>query len=165
MPKFKVERFINAPRNAVWEKLADIGNIQIFHPLVEKSVLSGKISRGMGAERLCTFYNNKGYVREEVISWDEGKSMGIIIKKGSMPVNNAVILFELADAGAGTKIKINGEFKMRGGLLGAIVGAILIKPMFIKMMNGVLSGLDKHMETGKNIGNKGKIEDILTEGI
>lgn len=161
MSKFKIEKFINAPRKTVWEKLADIGSIHTFHPMVEMSVLTGEKKQGLGAERVCTFYNNGGRVHEEVTAWSEGKSISITMKDGTMPVETAVLQFDLADEGAGTIIKLTGNFKMKGGVLGKIMGPIMMKPMFIKIMNNVFTGLEKHIETGKYIGYKGKIENAV----
>jgi hypothetical protein len=155
MSTFKVEKIIRKSRETVWEKLADFGNIDVFHPMVEKSDLIGEQQRGIGAERICNFYNNNGYVREEITDWVEGKSMSIEMKQGSMPVKNAIFHFTLADVRDGTKIKIAGDFQMRGGKLGQIIGYLVVKPMFAKILNDVLAGLETHIETGQCIGYKG----------
>jgi len=157
MAKFKTEKFFNAPKIIVWEKLSDIGGVDIFHPMVEKSVLTKDKNKGVGTERLCTFYGSKGSVLEEVIGWDEGNSFKILMKEGSMPVKWAVMSFKIEDAGTGTRVAINGDFRMKGGIIGNLAGSLMMKSMMKKIMNDVLDGLERHIQTGDAIGYKGNI--------
>lgn len=45
-----VERVLNVPKKLVWDKLSDIGNVYIFNPMVDKSVLVGEQSCGVGTK-------------------------------------------------------------------------------------------------------------------
>ncbi|MBI5971446.1 MAG: SRPBCC family protein [Deltaproteobacteria bacterium] len=89
MPEFTIQKVINAPQKAVWEKLSDFGNVHIFHPMVEKSVLSGDKACGLGDRRTCTFYNGKGHVDEEVTGYVEGKSMTVKLLGGLGIIGNS----------------------------------------------------------------------------
>lgn len=156
MTEFVIERVLDAPRSVVWEKLSDFGNVHIFHPTVEKSALVGGRQCGLGARRTCTFYDGKGQVEEEITGWQEGKSMSVALRDGSMPVKQAVIRFDLEEAGSNaTRLTLHAEFEMKWGLLGKIMGPVMMKPMMKKMLGDVLDGLDTHCRTGKRIGQNG----------
>lgn len=73
MSTFTVTRIINAPKNLVWEKLADFGNISMFHPMVARSHLIGGETCVLGAKRVCEFYGGKDRAEEEITSWREGQ--------------------------------------------------------------------------------------------
>lgn len=159
MPEFTLQRVINAPRKKVWEKLSDFGNVHIFHPMVEKSVLTGDKECGLGAKRTCTFYNGKGHVSEEITGYKEGVSMTVAMKDGTMPVKYAVVRFDLDEAGPGkTTVDLTVQFEMKWGILGAIMGPLMMKPMMRKMLGNVISGLEEHIKTGKYVGLNGKLE-------
>lgn len=159
MPEFTLQRIINAPRKKVWEKLADFGNVHIFHPMVEKSVLTGDKECGLGAKRTCTFYNGRGHVSEEITGYREGASMTVAMKDGTMPVKHAVVRFDLEEAGPGkTAVNLTVQFEMKWGILGAVMGPIMMKPMMRKMLGDVLNGLDHHLATGKYVGSGGTLE-------
>lgn len=159
MTKFTIEKEIAADRRTVWKKLADFGGVSRFHPMVETSVLTTAKQEGVGTGRTCTFYNGKGEVHEEITAWEEGKVMTIAMKGGTMPIQKALFHFQLSDAGEKTKLTLVGEFQMKGGVLGAIAGPVMMKPMMKKMLTDVLVGLETHIATGKSIGYKGKLEE------
>lgn len=53
MAQFTVRRSIDAPREQVWEILADYGNIASWSSGVAKSGIVGKRATGIGAVRQC----------------------------------------------------------------------------------------------------------------
>lgn len=163
MTEFKIQRVIDAPRKKVWEKLSDFGNVHIFHPMVEKSTLTGNAKCGLGAKRTCTFYNGKGHVSEEVTGYREGESMTVVINDGTMPVKKAAIRFDLSNIGTDvTRLNLAVSFEMKWGMIGAVMGPLMMKPMMRKMLGDVLDGLEKHLVTGKYVGFKGKLEPLAS---
>ncbi|MBY0579826.1 MAG: SRPBCC family protein [Burkholderiales bacterium] len=165
MTIIEIEKVLSAPRSLVWEKLSDFGNVHIFHPVVEKSALIGSRQCGLGAKRTCTFYDGKGHVEEEITGWHEGRSMTVALRDGTMPVRKAVFRFDLEEAGTNTtRLNLRGEFEMKWGVLGKIMGPVMMKPMMKKMLGDVLNGLDAHCRTGKRIGKNGIILGMHSSG-
>lgn len=150
-----VERVMNAPKQLVWEKLSDIGNVYIFNPMVEKSALVGEQSCGIGTKRTCALgpgSGMKGHLEEEVIGWKEGESLTIRINSGPMPTKHMALRFDLSEAGANkTHVKGIVEYQMKGGLMGDIMGAVMMKPMMTSMVTKIYKGLEKHIQTGEEI--------------
>lgn len=160
MAQFEIRRVIHAPKKAVWDKLSDVGNVSIFHPMVEKSSLIGGGKCGLGAKRVCNFYNGKGYVEEEVTGWNEGQSLSIAIRKGTMPLKTAVVHFDLREVTANsTSLTMAVVFEVKWGLLGLMITPMM-KIMMKKMLGGVLDGLETHLKTGRHIGLDGKLDPI-----
>ncbi|MFZ5524286.1 MAG: SRPBCC family protein [Pseudomonadota bacterium] len=152
-----MEKLIHAPKAVVWEKLADFGNVSIFHPMVEHSALLNNQQCGLGATRSCTFYDGKS-VEEKITDWQEGRSLTIAITRGDMPVKSANIRMSLHNAGSNTtRVRIDGEFAMKSGIADTIIGPLMMKPMMRKMLGDVLKGLDAHCQTGKKIGKGGAL--------
>jgi carbon monoxide dehydrogenase subunit G len=150
-----VERTLNVPKSAVWEKVSDIGNVYIFNPMVERSALVGDQACGVGARRTCALGKGsgmKGHLEEEVIGWEEGESVTIRINSGPMPTKFMSIRFDLHEVAANrTGIRATVQYVMKGGLLGNLMGGIMMGPMLTSMMNKLFRGLEKHLLTGEMI--------------
>ena len=70
---------INAPKQKVWEALADFGNVFKLSPNLKKSYLTSDQQEGIGATRHCDFVNMGAQVEERIVEWDEGESIKIDI--------------------------------------------------------------------------------------
>lgn len=159
MNEFSLERLIAAPTTKVWDVASDIGRVDIYHPMVEKSCCLSKSQRGVGAIRRCDFYGGKEYVEEAVTSWNEGKGFALAITKGTMPFKNAEAITAFEEAGSGkTIVRITMRYQMKGGPIGTAIGALIVNPMMKKMLGRVLEGLDAHCRTGKRIGKNGVVQ-------
>lgn len=149
-----VERVMNAPKQQVWDKFSDIGNVYIFNPMVEKSVLVGEQSCGVGTKRTCALGEGsgmKGHLEEEVIGWKEGESLTIRINSGPMPTKYMALRFDLREVSDNkTNIKAIVEYQMKWGLMGKLMG-VMMKPMLADMVTKIYKGLEKHIQTGEEI--------------
>ncbi|MEM6346408.1 MAG: SRPBCC family protein [Bacteroidota bacterium] len=87
--KIQVNRKINAPAATIWAYLADFGNIQRFHPLLDNShYVEGAASGELGATRQCNF-NDGNFVKERVIDWQADSHYTVDIYESSMPFKSA----------------------------------------------------------------------------
>ena len=87
--KVKASRKINAAVATLWPYLADFGNIQRFHPLLNNShFVEGAASGELGATRQCNF-NDGNYVKERVIDWQPDSHYTVDIYESSMPFKSA----------------------------------------------------------------------------
>lgn len=153
---FTIHRVIAAPRARVWDIASDIGRVDVFHPLIERSVATSKLSRGVGAERRCEFYGGKTSVDERVTAWDEGRSFTIAAVKGMTAMTSAQATFAFEDIGpATTNVRLTMRYEMKGGPFGSALGVLLTTPMMKRMLGRVLAGLDTHCQTGRPIGRNG----------
>ena len=78
---------IDAPKQKVWEVLADFGNVQSLSPNIEKSYLTTEKKNGVGAQRHCDFVSMGAQVEERIVEWNEGESLKIdIYERKNMPM-------------------------------------------------------------------------------
>lgn len=150
-----VSRRINLPAEDVWRHLADFSGIARFHPFVETADQLSENNEGVGARRRCNFYDGKSVV-ERVLEWEPGRRQKIELSEMPMPMKRAVAEFALVQRGErDTDVSITMFFTPKYGLLGALMGAVMMKPMMRKIFAQVLQGLEHHARTGELIGKGG----------
>lgn len=72
---------INAPKERVWEILADLGEVKRYHPGLTDSYYNSGEKRGVGASRHCDL-KPFGSIDERVIEWNDGESYTLEIYDG-----------------------------------------------------------------------------------
>ena len=81
MAKFSTAISINAPKQKVWEVLADLGSIYKWNPGVSQSYSTSPETVGEGAMRHCDLQNAKGssigYLEERAFDWRDGDGFTI----------------------------------------------------------------------------------------
>lgn len=148
MAVITVQRVVNRPLAEVWDALADFGGIYKFHPVVASSpVKEGTPDRGVGSERVCTFYDGNS-IDERVTAYTDKQSMTVEIVRASMPLNSAVARFDVAPAPQGTSVTMTMDFEPKYGPIGWLMAELAMKPQFTKILNNLLLGLEEHLETG-----------------
>ncbi len=134
----------NASPAAVWELLADFGNIDFFNPNLKDSyLLEGSASHGVGTLRQCNLADGKNYIRERVVDWKEGESYTIEIFEGTMPLKNILTTLRVVPHGTGSLLSMEMEYTPKYGPLGSVMNVIVLKRYVSEMMKKVLGGLDE----------------------
>ena len=73
-----------------------------------------------------------------------------------MPIKRAVAEMSVAPRGDGqSEVTISMNLVPKFGLLGALMGVLMMKPMMRKIFAQVLQGLEHHARTGELIGQGG----------
>lgn len=150
----EVTKRFNVPAEKVWQALADWGNVDKWHFSVATSPIIDDKTFGLGAKRTCNFYDGSSVV-EEIVEYKEGESFIVEISEFSMPLKTLM---------AGTRVKaidkntcditIDMDFFVKGGSIGRLMGAVLVKPMMKGVTKKLLDGLAYHAATDKLIGKK-----------
>jgi len=143
---------INAPKQKVWDALADFGNVQNMSPNISKSYLTSEQKNGVGAERHCDFTSMGAQVEERIVEWNEGESMKIdIYERKNMPMI-ADILAEFKLEEQDNKVILHGSFEYSmSNSVGNIMNSLVMKKMNIKTWELFLAGIKHHVETGENV--------------
>ena len=147
-----VSRAIPAPAKRVWEVIADFGAIHRFHPYVERSpIVEGTRSTGLGAERVCHFYDGNR-VHERVVELEEGKLLSIEVLGGTMPLAEAVARIEITPRDdAATDVSFTMDYTPKMGLLGKAMDALMMRRKFNQMLSELLAALEEHVVMGRII--------------
>ena len=149
-------RTIETSAAEVWRVLADFAHVDLHHPGVERVSMLSDSQRGVGTARVCHFYDGTS-VAETVIDWVEGESFHVELSEFSMPVTRADAEMRVkADGPNRSSVTITMNFEMKGGALGSVAGALIVRPMMQRMFKRVFDGLDLHVRTGATIGKNGK---------
>ncbi|MEM7281177.1 MAG: SRPBCC family protein [Pseudomonadota bacterium] len=146
---------INAPKEKVWDILADFGNIYLFNPNVPTSYLTSDQKRGVGTTRHCDVAGpfDGASIEERIISWNEGESMEIEIYEGkkSPPFKKAIASLRVSEDRGETVVTGTLAYTLKMGPLGYMMDKFMVASQFNKAWTGVLAGLKHYAETGQPI--------------
>jgi carbon monoxide dehydrogenase subunit G len=149
MTRFSNEIWIDAPRETVWAKIADLGAIQDYHPGVSSSFYTSEEREGLGASRHCDLLPF-GEVEERIVEWRAGDSYTFEIYDGKKlpPFANAVGRFGVLQDGDGTTVQFEIEYDLRFGLFGELLDRLMFRSRFRKVGPALLRGLKRNLEKG-----------------
>ncbi|MFQ5612189.1 MAG: SRPBCC family protein [Anaerolineae bacterium] len=148
MGSFTTEIRIDAPVNAVWAVLADIGEIYRWNPGVVSSHLTTDTATDVGASRYCDLGGNN-YLDEKVVEWEEGQRLTMRIVRTNLPFKTADIRFKLrADNGA-TVVSVSPDYRLKFSLLGTLLDQLYVRRTYAKGMKALLTGLKHYIESGQ----------------
>jgi uncharacterized protein YndB with AHSA1/START domain len=149
---------IEAPRERVWEVLADIGSIQRWNPGVKASRATSDASGGEGATRHCDLQRpggkDVGYLEERAFDWCDGAGYRIEITDSNLPFRRAVVSFDVAETPSGTQVDVSPEYELRFGPAGRLLDRVAVRRQYRRGMAGMLAGLKHYVETGEKIGDR-----------
>ena len=120
--KVSTQLVLDMPRERAWEKLRDISLAHNYVPGIIKTAIVSEQREGVGASR-HVYRNEKSYIQETVIEWDEGHGFLIRLHRGDKPAppfRNAWFRYRLDDEGADkTLFTASLEYELPWGALGA----------------------------------------------
>ena len=153
MTTIKSEVQINAPKEHVWELVADLGGVVNYHPFVTNSFYNTDRETGIGAARTCEFGPNS-VIEERAVEWNERKSytLAIDFTKGQKPpIRDIQAQVSVKEAGSSTLAAIKMSYEPKFGPAGAMMDRFVIRPRFEKLLSGLMTGMKHHAETGEPI--------------
>lgn len=145
---------IDAPREQVWEVLADLGGIYKWNPGVSQSHATSEQGRGEGATRHCDLQNPTGYLEERAFDWREGESYKIDVYDGSLPIHKNTVEFAVSPNGAGTRVTAIVDYQLKYGPLGVLMDVLFARRQAQKGFDDLLAGLKYHVETGELVNDQ-----------
>ncbi len=146
---------VEADKGRVWELLSDFGTIDRYNPFVTKSyIINDTPARGLGAERHCELDSQgKGYLQERIIEFTEGESYTLVFTAASanVPVREIFLTFAVGEVSGGTRVSMTYQYRMKYGVLGLLLEAVVVKSMLKRVARGLLSGFKHYAETGEHV--------------
>ena len=146
MTKVTSEIRIDAPREKVWDVVADLGTVSVWNPVLADSHYTSEAKEGVGASRHCDFPDG-GYVKERATEWKPGEGFTLDIYEGTVPFASAHGTFSLVDDGDGTLATLMLEYDLKAD--------VPVDPEEVERQNRedlfplVLAGLKHYVETGE----------------
>ncbi len=148
MPKLFRQVAINAPKEKVWEVLADFGSASNWAPTVTESRSTTEANGGVGAERTCK-HVKMGNIEERIVAWEDGRSLSYDVIKGlAFPIKSLNNTWTVNSAGDNATVSVTMDFRMGLGPLG-VLPALMARLSMRKGMQVSLAGLKQYVETGE----------------
>ncbi len=137
---------IDAPREKVWDVIADLGSVSVWNPLLSNSYYTSEAKEGLEAARHCDFPDG-GYVKERTLEWKPGEAFTLDIYEGTVPFASAHGRYSLVDDGDGTIVTLAIEYDLKSD--------VPVDPQEVERQNReelfplVLASLKQYVETGE----------------
>lgn len=140
---------IDAPKEAVWEHLADFGGVWKFSPTVTKSHSTTEANQGVGAQRHCELSFAGASVDERVIEWsDSSYAIEIFDGEKMPPIKNIIARLSVTEDGAGSIVSGIMTYDPKGPF-GWVMDRLVVRKKFGRAWAGIFAGLKFHIETGQ----------------
>ena len=153
MTQVATEAHIDAPKEKVWEVLADLGGIDKWNPGVARSRWTSEQRQGIGASRHCDLQNPSGTLEERAIEWREGEGYTIDVYESSLPLKN-MVKFAISPEGDGTRVYVTVDYRLKYGPVGALLDVLFVRRQIQKGFDRLVAGLKYHVETGDPVDDK-----------
>ncbi len=138
----QVKKQIPHPLQKVWETVAlGFGNVADYNPEIKASRFETEQREGVGTQRHCDF-NPKGYIKEEIIEWEDQKSFKLKFIETSVPMGFLESKFTFQQEGDNTLITQEFWYRMKPPM-GWLSG--LMKGKMMATLESGLNGLEKHL--------------------
>ena len=136
---------INAPANEVWGAIADFGGVYKWAPNVASSYSTTDANGGVGAGRHCEVPGFGG-IDEEIVEWKEGHSYKYQVENIG-PIGKLVNEWSVTSDGNNSLVTTNVSYRMRFGIIGALMDKLMVRRSIRKAMAQSQAGLKSYVET------------------
>jgi len=145
MAKIKREIKIKSTNLDVRTKITDFKKMSAWFLGVKKVIVLSDYL-GIGTQRIVTIMSGQSY-RERIIEWDEKKSFSYMVVDPIIFIMEWEANISLRPMPDSVLVQWEIHYKMRYGILGKIVDAILLAPIIDKLLLFSLKKLKNLMET------------------
>ncbi|MFZ5876086.1 MAG: SRPBCC family protein [Nitrospirota bacterium] len=147
MPELHHTIMINASPDRVWKALADLEAVQHYNPSVSRARYISSNREGVGASRQCEL-KPKGVVKERVIAWEPNQAIALELYESPWPVAFMQWRTEVKPDGPGTVLTQRMEYRVKFGVLGALMDHLVMRRTLDRTIADVFDGLKRFVETG-----------------
>lgn len=155
MSKLARTTIVNASKSATWKVIKDFGGVHRWHLKVKTSPVLSTHNEGLGAKRVCNFYDGTS-VCEEIVQYTDGASLTVELTEFAMPLKYATATLSVRELGPErTEVTLELDYQVKYGPVGWVMNNVMIQPMMGKTFAQVLDGLGHHLVTGETVGEQG----------
>jgi uncharacterized protein YndB with AHSA1/START domain len=142
MRTINLNKKIDAPRQVIWDILADFANIAVWNRGIKESHSTSDAANGVGASRHCDL-GPAGELDETIREWEPNERMAVSIDAATKaPIKGARGTFLLTGDDAGPiDVALQFDYSPKGGPIGNLFGKVLDK-QFTKSFHGYLNDLE-----------------------
>ena len=103
---------------------------------------------GVGAARECDL-GKEGIIREKVIGFEDGKSISMELYERNWLLEFMHWTTQVETVGNATLVNQTMEYKLKFGLIGALLDKLMMKKKLDKTMNTVFESMKAYIEKGR----------------
>ena len=157
MHNVTITRKMNHDVADVWSLLDEFGAIAKYNPGVESAEIVSPDATGIGAQRICHFYDGTS-LKETIVRYEPGHGYSFDLSDFALPLKQATSHFDLTHISDGRSLlTVTLEFTPKFGPLGWVMGKLMMRPMLLRALRGLTKGVDDHMSTGAIVGKGGAL--------
>lgn len=141
------EIIINAPMERIWAALTNIEELEKYDPTVLKSTATTASKNGVGSARKVEMRDGKNWFEETCTALRPHEALTYELTACSFPVHALKHSYSFENMG-GDKVKVKQvmEYRMKFGLLGKIMDALLVRKQSDKGIKAFMGGLKSFTE-------------------
>lgn len=140
-------KVVNGSLDKAWEAISQMGAVQDWHPNVAKVTVLSEHATGIGASRRVEFHDGNSVV-ETVVAEAERDFVTVDMTEAQMMKKALVTISTKERSADTTEVTFSIDYTMMYGPLGAIMGALMMKRVFIKVFGVALAGLSYYLQPG-----------------
>ena len=140
------EIIIAAPIDKIWEALSNIEELEKYDPTVKRSRALTPAGSGIGALRKVDMKDGKNWFEEKVTIWKQNEALTYELTACSFPVQQLKHSYQFEQIGYQTKVRQVMEYKVKYGLIGKILDALMIRKQSDTGIKKFFAGLKSHAE-------------------
>ena len=131
----------------VWNAIANVGQMDQYHPLLETSKIVSENSNGAGTQFKCEFGANRHIIEEVKESISRQRLRFANIASQKMPkFKRSETTFELEPLADKTRVSMSVLFEL-GGLFGPVMEKLFVRGQYEKLLPQILGGLKQYCES------------------
>ncbi len=153
MHRISGKLLVDAPREKVWDVLADFGNVYKVSPGVKASRSTSKSPNGEGATRHCDLTLMGATVEERITKYQAPEHMEIDIYEWSkLPFMRTIgAEFTLEEEDGKTLLEGVFWYELNRNPFGHLMNALVMKRMNRKQWVEFMAGIKHYAETGEEV--------------
>jgi uncharacterized protein YndB with AHSA1/START domain len=150
MEALKTDRVIRAPRQLVWETLADLEGVSAWNPAIDAAECISEVRHGLGARRRCHMHPS-GWMVESVSEWEPERVIAFTIDNAP-PIKTGLGRFVLSDDELGTRLQASFDYEVRFGPLGPVIDRLIVHRQLSAAWDEGMAGLTRYLEGQERCG-------------
>jgi ribosome-associated toxin RatA of RatAB toxin-antitoxin module len=140
------EIIIDALIEKVWEALSKIEELEKYDPTVKRSRALTPAGSGIGAIRKVDMKDGKNWFEEKVTIWKQNDALTYELTACSFPIQQLKHGYRFEQIGYQTKVSQVMEYKVKYGLIGKILDALMIRKQSDAGIKKFFAGLKSYIE-------------------
>lgn len=140
------EIIIEAPIEKIWEALSNVEVLDKYDPTVKKSRATSLMKSGIGASRKVEMKDGKNWFEEKCTDCTPNESLKYELTACSFPIHGLIHSYSFEKWGNGIKVRQVMEYKVKYGLFGKLLDAVMIRTQTDNGVKKFFSGLKAYSE-------------------